>query len=338
MIINNPKKDLISILNNKKIKNTPETILINTPVVEVMKKTNIFWPEAHKDPKKMAKLAIASNEANGFNVINVPFDMAVESEALGCSTIWDDYITSTPQVKGIAFEDLNDIYIPDNFLNLGRFNVVLEAIDIIKKTYINEVVIIPFVDGPFTIAGHCIGINKLFKLLIKDMERSKRLLEKFNNICIKYANKQIEKGADAVMLLDPVVSGLSGKLFQDFIIPIYKDFNKKVRKKPILHICGNINRILEYIPKSDFKALSFDNPAMDICKVKKIIGHKMKIVGAVPTIDCLLEGNKNDNFNKTIDCLSKGVDIISPSCCIPPDTKLENLIEIKKAVKQWNIR
>ena len=330
------KEKLNKILSNNNYNILTDIIMINTPIVEVMKKVNIFWPEAHKDPKLMAELAMASNEADEFNTISVPFDMAVEPEALGCGVVWSDGITSTPQVKEIAFSDIKNIKIERNILEKGRFKVVLRAIDYLKNNYKNDIRIIPFVDGPFTIGAHCIGINKLFKLVIKNKADAKEIIKLFNNLCIEYANAQAEHGADFIMILDPIASGLSGELFKELMIPIYKEFNRNINKKAILHICGNINRILKYIPECDFNAFSFDQPAMKMESLKSSIGSKIKIIGAIPTVDLLLEGNSKDVFDKTIECISKGADIIAPSCCIPPEVKLENLKAMKAAVKYYN--
>ena len=330
------KQKLDKALSNNNHKELVDIVVINTPIVEVMKKVNIFWPEAHRNTKLMGELAIASNEANKFNAVNVPFDMVVESEALGCEVVWSKDIASTPQVKRVAFNDIDNIKIDSSILDKGRFKIVLDAISYIKENYRRDIPIIPFVDGPFTIWAHCIGINKLFKLVIKNKTGAKKIFELFNSLCIDYANAQIERGADFIMMLDPIVSGLSGKIFKDLIVPVYKEFNRNINKKAILHICGNVNRILECIPLCDFTAFSFDQPAMKIESLKSKIGNKIKIIGAIPTIDSLLEGSSKDVFNKTIECINKGIDIVAPSCCIPPEVKLENLIAIKDAIKYYN--
>lgn len=78
------------IFQNEKMENFPEIIPIATPVIDAMKIKNIYWPEAHRDSYLMAELSATSIELFGFNTVNVPFDMAIEAEALGSEIIWKD--------------------------------------------------------------------------------------------------------------------------------------------------------------------------------------------------------------------------------------------------------
>ena len=54
--------------------------------VDMQTATGIFWPDAHKDPELMAKLAIAGYEIGGIECVKLPFHNIVEAEALGCKT------------------------------------------------------------------------------------------------------------------------------------------------------------------------------------------------------------------------------------------------------------
>ena len=42
--------------------------------------------------------------------------------------------------------------------------------------------------------------------------------------------------------------------------------------------------------------------------------------------------------NEVNKCLDAGVDMIAPECDIQLDTRLENLMEIPKAVREWTAR
>lgn len=313
----------------------PEVIPISTPIVEVMKVTGIYWPEAHKNAELMFKLASATNEICNLNSVNVPFDMTIEAEALGCKVVWDDSITSTPQVKDGNIKAV----IPEishKLFQKGRFPIVFEAIKLLKEKYRQFIPVITFVQGPFTVASHFFGVDEMFKMILKNPFKIRGILKKFTELSILYANKQLSSGSDFILLLDPNVSGLNGNQFKDFIIPTYKNILNEVNGEIILHICGNIKKIIAIIPESGFKALSFDFPAINIDLVKETVGNKIKLVGGVPTIDCLLNGGSNDVFNQVIDCISKGIDIVAPSCCIPPEVKISNLKEILKAIKHYN--
>ena len=48
-----------------------------------MKAFNAYWPEAHRNPIKMAKLGSALHRLTGLESAVVPFELTLEAEALG---------------------------------------------------------------------------------------------------------------------------------------------------------------------------------------------------------------------------------------------------------------
>jgi [methyl-Co(III) methanol-specific corrinoid protein]:coenzyme M methyltransferase len=56
----------------------------------------------------------------------------------------------------------------------------------------------------------------------------------------------------------------------------------------------------------------------------------------VPTVSCLLEGSEEDVFNASLECMRDGVDILSPSCGLPPSTSLRNLLAMVEAIRHCN--
>ncbi|MGQ9468562.1 MAG: uroporphyrinogen decarboxylase family protein [Nitrososphaerales archaeon] len=88
-----PKRRVLATLRGEKVDRPPVTSIggcEGTVIVDVQKATGVYLPEAHKNPEKMAKLAIASQNLTGLENIKVPFDVVVEAEALGCGIKWVD--------------------------------------------------------------------------------------------------------------------------------------------------------------------------------------------------------------------------------------------------------
>jgi len=56
---------------------------VSVATIEFMQATEAFWPDAHFDPEKMAKLAAAAHKLCGLDMITVPFDMTLEAELRG---------------------------------------------------------------------------------------------------------------------------------------------------------------------------------------------------------------------------------------------------------------
>ena len=57
--------------------------MMSFAVQEAMTASGSPWPVAHTDPELMARLAVATQRATGFDNVGLPFCMTVEAEALG---------------------------------------------------------------------------------------------------------------------------------------------------------------------------------------------------------------------------------------------------------------
>jgi len=70
--------------------------------VAMMEKCGIYWPEAHSDPDDLAALAESIYLYTDTECIKLPFDMAVEVEALGAEINYRT-IDTTPTESGHIF-------------------------------------------------------------------------------------------------------------------------------------------------------------------------------------------------------------------------------------------
>src|SRR5690606_41636242 len=68
----------------------PICSVTQTGIVELMDEVGAPWPEAHSDPDKMAKLAIANYELSGLEAVRVPYCLTVLAEAMGCEVNMGD--------------------------------------------------------------------------------------------------------------------------------------------------------------------------------------------------------------------------------------------------------
>ena len=73
-----------------------------------------------------------------------------------------------------------------------------------------------------------------------------------------------------------------------------------------------------------------DKEAMDA------VEGKITLVGNVNNPETLYARGPEEVRAEVVRCLEAGVQMIAPECAIPLSTKLENLIEIPRAVKEWH--
>ena len=333
-----PRQLFGQILSGEVLESFPRIIPVNPPITAIMEKSGIFWPDAHRDGRLMADLAAACHESLGFNAVNVPFDMTVEAEALGCELVWKEGIAATPQVVEGVVENEALLEFENDVLHAGRIPLVLEAVSRLRGRYGAHIPVISFLEGPFTLAGLVVGVNRMYKYLIRDPERAVLILDRLAGLAIKYATAQLASGADTVIVLDPNVMGITRPQFTEFILPVYRLITATIDVPLILHICGDVHSILDVIPDSGFAAFSFDHPAVNVASVKEALGDKMKIIGSVPTVTLLLNGTRDEVFDLSLDMIGTGVDLLAPSCFTPPEAPLENVCAMGDAIDHWNER
>ena len=116
------------------------------------------------------------------------------------------------------------------------------------------------------------------------------------------------------------------------MVPVYANMAKKIGAPVVLHICGNTTAYLPHVVDTGFDAMSVDSQ-VDIGFAKAGVGDKISIAGGVPTITALLFGTPQKVKEAAIDAIKKGVDVLMPSCGIPPRTPTENFKALVEAAK-----
>src|SRR5512142_2824533 len=77
------KKRFLNALLRQPVDRIPVAAVATGITVQMMEKRGIFWPAAHRDAKQLAGLAESIHLYTDTECIKLPFDMAVEVEALG---------------------------------------------------------------------------------------------------------------------------------------------------------------------------------------------------------------------------------------------------------------
>lgn len=331
-----PREEVIRVLEGGKVGGFPRTILLNSPVTGMMDRCGARWPSAHYDSDEMATLAAEIHLATGFNAVNLPWDACVELEALGGESLRPESYLDVPAPTGPAFDSPEKVDIPDDIFERGRFPVVFDAVRKVREILGKHVAVVPLVEGPMNVACLTIGVNRMYRLFIRAPETARKVLERTARLCVEYGRRLFECGGDIIQISDPFAQGLTARHFRSLLIPVYRKIRREIDGPIFLHICGNTKGLLKYIPESGFQAFSYDSPAVSTRDVVAALGGKTRAVGSVPTVSCLLEGSEEDVFNASLECMRDGVDILSPSCGLPPSTPLRNLLAMVEAIRHCN--
>jgi MtaA/CmuA family methyltransferase len=307
---------------------------LTTATVEQMLAVNAPFPEAHKDVELAYRLAEAAWTIIGLEGFKLPFDLCVEAEAFGCKINWGR-IDRHPSVETHVFNDISEFKVPERIIEKGRFPIKHKVEEKLRREYGDYLPIVNQVTGPFTVAGHIFGIEKfLMWTKKKPIEQIKEVLMMIADVNVEDSKEALRSGADIICIADPSATSdiISPQFFKEVLVPVYRSISRRLGAPIVLHICGNATAYLPYIPDTEIDAFSVD-AQVNIAFAKQILGNRVAVVGGVPTISALLFGKPETVRKAVIDAIGQGVDVVMPSCGIPPRTPTENFRALVEATK-----
>lgn len=268
------KERLLNALEGKQVDKVPVCSVTQTGIVELMDQVGAPWPEAHSEPELMAKLAIANYEVSGLEAVRVPYCLTVLAEAMGCEVNMgtknrQPSVTAHPYPK-----DLEGMEMPENLIDKGRIQAVLGSIKIIREKVGPDVPIIGGMEGPVTLASDLSSVKTFMKWSLKKPDLFEQVLDFATEATIAYANSMALAGADVVAIADPVASPdlMSPDSFKNILQSRLQRFSSNVNSVTVLHVCGNVNPILDYMADCGFEGLSVEEKIGSVKKAKEILG------------------------------------------------------------------
>ncbi|WP_440947654.1 methylcobamide:CoM methyltransferase MtaA [Methanosarcina sp. T3] len=331
------KERLLNALEGKKVDKVPVCSVTQTGIVELMDEVGAPWPEAHSDAGLMAKLAIATHELGGLEAVRVPYCLTVLAEAMGCEVNMgtknrQPSVTAHPYPK-----DLEGLKMPDNLLGTGRIPVVLEAIKIIREKVGPDVPVIGGMEGPVTLASDLSSVKSFMKWSIKKPDLFEQVLDFAAEATVVYANAMVEAGADIISVADPVASPdlMSPDTFKTELEPRLQKFSGSVNSVTVLHVCGNVTPVLNYMADCGFEGLSVEEKIGSIKKAKEVLGTRARLVGNISSPFTLLPGPVDKIKAESKQALADGVDVLAPGCGIAPMTSVANIKAMVEARNEY---
>ncbi|HOP09685.1 MAG TPA: methylcobamide:CoM methyltransferase MtaA [Candidatus Methanofastidiosa archaeon] len=320
------KKNLFDALDGKRVTKVPVASFTQTGIVDLMELSNASWPLAHEDPHLMAELAMAAHDLIGFESVRVPYCVTVLAEALGCDLMMGK-ADKQPSVLSHPLSGLEkDLEVPERLLEIGRIPVVLDAIGKVRERMGEDVPIIAGFEGPCTLASDLIGAEKFLISFIKKPEYVASVIRSSTEACIEYSNSLLEAGADIICVADPVASPelISPKIFESHVMENLKNIAKCSKGRSVLHICGNVYKILDSMSRCGYDALSVEEKISDIGKAKELISGRSRLVGNVACATTLFNGTPEDVKEEAMNAMKNGIDVLAPGCGLAPKTPIEN--------------
>ena len=271
----------------------------------------------------------------------VIFDLQIEAECLGCDLTWADDAPPSVCTHPLDGSDEEPPVTPCNCKiprkESGRIPYVLEVMRRMKEAVGDTTALYGLICGPLTLASHLRG-NTIFTDMFDYDEEVSDLFGFCNRVCMRMAEYYLEAGMDVIAVVDPLVSQISTKYFNQYMLEPYTQLFTHIREKGGLSsffVCGDATRNIEAMCKTGPDGISIDEN-VDLLTAKKITdSYNITIGGNIPLSTVMLLGNQQDNMKFTVDLLDSLEDkrnfILSPGCDMPYNVPVENAIGVAQA-------
>jgi MtaA/CmuA family methyltransferase len=347
--IMSPYDRLMTILAGKKeeIDRLPAYNCITTYTLDGMKVFDAYWPEAHKDPVKMANLGAALHELAGLECVEVPFELTLEAEALGIELEFFEGKIKWPSVKGYFVKTVEDLKIPespDQMRELGRIPIVCEAIKILKERYDGKVPVLANIDFPFqSIGGYIVDTATWYMMVARNPEEAHRFMKVLTELYTEVVLAYFDAGADVITYREEASSlaNIHPKTFRSLVMPYLKDSIARAKKHGpvILHCCGELwSKSVENVSgliECNADAVTVEE-ATPMAKVREIAdsiqGSWYPIGGNLSAYEVLHKGPVEKIRDRVEKVIADGCDMPMAGCDIWLETSTEHIKEFVKAV------
>ena len=331
------RERVLAALNGQPVDRTPVANPTNVASVDLMDLVDAPFPDACRDPELAARLAATGYTELGFDSVMPYFTIIQESSALGCDMQWEDKDNwPTVRMQQPIWKDSRDVRIPSGFLEHRDNITITKSIEILRQELGNDVAIIGKTMGPWTLAYHVFGVENFLLMTVDDPAEVMRILHKLKEISVLFGEAQIAAGVDALTFPDHATGDLvSGEYYRRFLQDIHTEMVEALPVPLILHICGATLDRMPYIAETGMASFHFDSKN-DPQKAMDAVDGKIGLVGNINNPTTLYAPGPVEVREEVFKCLDAGVQMIAPECAIPLATKLENLIAIPDAVKEWH--
>ncbi len=291
--------------------------------------------------KPLADGQLAALEAYEPDILVLMRDLLTEAEAMGSEVEFPE--GQMCQIHRYALADeperLARLQVPD-VVNDGRFPSYWEACQMVASQ-VKDVPVGSLLVGPWTLAANLRGAENLIMDAMMNPDYVRDLLELTLEVAVAAAEAARRAGV-GVSYSEAAASCslISPQIYRDFIQPVHRRLTAALKEKKIpvtLHICGNIDPIMEDVVDTGIVALSIDS-ASSLEKMVQVNQGRVVIIGNVPVVT-FERGTPEEieaEIRRCVDTAARGSGfILSSACELSPAAKPENVAHFARYAKEY---
>lgn len=214
---------------------------------------------------------------------------------------------------------------------------ILQSIHILAGRHPDRMVAAT-VNGPLTVAGQLLGLDRMLLLSADDPPLLRRILDLVTRRVVEFMNAQVASGARYVHVAEPTGSLLSPCSLRGIGLPALQRLFSEVEVPNHLHMCGNVSAHLEVLAETGAGAVSLDS-LVDLKEASRVLGPGMAVCGNIDSAGVLLRGSPREVADATVAMLERMAPvrtyIPASSCGVPGLTPPENIDAFLQTVRRF---
>jgi|SRR5271157_1687152 len=232
---------------------------------------------------------------------------------------------------------LAQLKVPDP-LSGGRMHDRVKGLALLKQRVGRHKIVEGWMEGPCGASADLRGINTLMIDFYDDPVFVRDLFDFVFEVGMRFAQAQVEAGADVIGIGDPAASLVGPKLYQDFVWPYEKkmvDGLHALGARVRLHICGNTRRILEGMGRLGCDFVDLDS-MVPVEEAREKMGPAQVVLGNLDPVRDLRNGTPQSVYAAVAECHRQAGPryIVGAGCEVPRDTPAANVHAMVRYARQ----
>lgn len=309
------------------------------------------YGEVFQDGRLLADSQFQGQRLFGHDIVDLETGVAALAEACGCGVEYP--ADSAPWIREAVLSGLSPreirIYLARAQVPSPRrsrpLQVMLEAVEILASKAGESFLVKAEADqGPFNLAAQLRGMDQFLLDVADAQDYIPALLAFTTEVHCAYARSLSEAGADVVVAGDSFAGPdvVSPQVYEALALPHERrayEALRTIQARKSLHICGNVDAIIERMAASGADILEIDEKT-DLRRASSLLEGRVCLLGAVsPRL--LGTGRPQDireETRKVLECVAGNRRfILSPGCSLPGDTPVQNIQAFVEAGREFGV-
>ena len=297
--------------------------------VDVLPRVPILMQFA-ADWRVLVEANLRCRDAFGFDQVSAISDPYRETQGFGAEVRYvEDHAPCLARPPLADIRDLSPLLTdPDPYASERMLDRLL-AVRGFRARVGGECSILGWVEGPAAEAADLRGVQDFLMDLMDDEQASSDLMARCTQTAIRFAEAQLNEGADTIGIGDAIASQLPPDLYRRLVWPLEKQLVAAIHAKNglvKLHICGNITHLLPHIGELGVDILDIDH-MVDPPYARQCVGAAVAIAGRVDPVADVLKGTPESIRQAVAQSYAAlgNPHLVMAGCEIPSGTPVANL-------------